>query len=86
MMWFLIVLTGIIGFGDIIDGALQNISPWMIIIFSMTMIKSIDTFEKLIAFRLPYGKTYTKLVMGYILRLGRTYIPWIRRYMLESKS
>ena len=79
MMWFLIVLTGIVGFGDIIDGALQNLSPWMIIIFTMTMFKFIETLGKLIVFRLPYGKTYTKLVMGYFLRLGRTYIPWIRR-------
>ena len=86
MMWFLIGITGVVGFGDIIDSALQNLSPWMIIIFTMTMIKFVETFGELMAFRLPYGKTYTKLVMGYILRLGRTYIPWIRRYMLESKS
>ena len=79
MMWFLIILTGIVGFSDIIDSALQNLSPWMTIILTMTMIKLIETFGKLIAYRLPYGKTYTKLVMGYILRLGRTYIPWIRR-------
>ena len=85
-MWFFIVLTGIVGFSDIIDSALQNLSPWMIIIFTMAMIKFIETFGELMEFRLPYGKTYTKLVMGYILRLGRTYIPWIRRYMLESKS
>ena len=79
MMWFLIVLTGIVGFSDIIDNALQNLSPWMIITFTMTMFKFIDMVGELIAFRMPYGKTYTKLVMGYILRLGRTYIPWIRR-------
>jgi hypothetical protein len=78
-MWLLISITFIFGFFDVIDQVLQDVSPWAIILCTLLIYKTFQTLNKLKRFRLAYGTTYTKLIAGYLLRLLRTYVPWVRR-------
>ena len=78
-MWLPITITFIIGFYDVIDMVFQNVPPWMTIIITLTIYKTSRILSSWMRFRLAYGTTYFKLVSGLILRVLRTYVPWVRR-------
>ena len=78
-MLLLIVVTSIVGFYDIIDSFLEGVSPWIIILATIILSQLYRWIKRTSQHRLGFGMTYPKVFIGRVLRLLRTYVPWVRR-------